>query len=280
MAAFPGALATFAGFVASHTLSVDNHAAQHNLEQAEILAAQTKLGTGASTPTANKVLTGTGVGTSSWSQVDLTTTVTGVLPVANGGTGQGNLTSLPLVSPIITGGGSWTGSPTISSPTITDLTNANHTHASASQGGLLNGANAILDGTITPAELTAGTGSSWVWTEYSAISTIIGWSSFSEKTIRYIQVGKTVYVSYGLNGTSNSTLITFTVPIAALVGTFPEAPTGFNQDNGASQTTPARIFIDPSSNTTLVNITKTMGTAVWTNSGNKIVRGLFIYEAA
>lgn len=44
MATFPGSLAFFAGFTATHTLAQDNHAAQHNLEQAEILAVQTKVG--------------------------------------------------------------------------------------------------------------------------------------------------------------------------------------------------------------------------------------------
>lgn len=75
MALFPGALATFAGFVASHTLAVDNHAAQHNLEQAEIVAVQTKVGTGASTPVAGKYLKGTGAGTSAWGDFELTNTI-------------------------------------------------------------------------------------------------------------------------------------------------------------------------------------------------------------
>lgn len=87
MAAFPGAVATFAGFTPGDTLKADNHGAQHNLEQAEIVALDQKVGTGASTPTANKVLVSTGIGTSAWSQVDLTTMVSGVLPIANGGTG-------------------------------------------------------------------------------------------------------------------------------------------------------------------------------------------------
>lgn len=94
MAAFPGSVASFIGFVAGHSLLQDVHASQHNLEQAEIVATQTKLGTGASTPTAGVVLRGTGVGASAWGDLDLTTDVTGVLPVANGGTGFSDATSL------------------------------------------------------------------------------------------------------------------------------------------------------------------------------------------
>lgn len=87
MASYPSALASFAGFTATNTLAADNHAAQHNLEQGEILAVQTKVGTGSSTPSSGTVLRGTGSGTSSWGQVDLTADVTGALPIANGGTG-------------------------------------------------------------------------------------------------------------------------------------------------------------------------------------------------
>lgn len=81
--AYPGAIPTFAGFTAGHTLAVDNHAAQHNLEQSEIVAIATKIGTGASTPTSGMVLRSNGAGTSVWGQVVLTTDVTGVLPLAN-----------------------------------------------------------------------------------------------------------------------------------------------------------------------------------------------------
>lgn len=132
MVNFPGAVPSFAGFTPGHTLSADNHASQHNLEQAEIVQVATKIGTGASTPTAGKVLTGDGAGTSSWAQVNLTTMVSGILPVANGGTGTTSstgsgsvvlstsptLATPTITSPTITGGGSWAGSPTITSPTI------------------------------------------------------------------------------------------------------------------------------------------------------------------
>lgn len=86
MANFPTSLPSFAGFTSSHTLAQDSHAAQHNLEQDEVVALATKMGTGSSTPVANRVLRGTGAGISSWAQANLTTDVTDVLPVANGGT--------------------------------------------------------------------------------------------------------------------------------------------------------------------------------------------------
>jgi hypothetical protein len=84
---FPGARPSYQGFTSSHTLAVDNHAAQHNQEQADISALSDKIGTGSSTPSSNLFLRGTDVGISAWGQVNLPTDVTGALPVANGGTG-------------------------------------------------------------------------------------------------------------------------------------------------------------------------------------------------
>lgn len=131
MTAFPGGIASFLGFTATHTLSQDAHAAQHNLEQAEIVATQQKVGTGASTPVANRVLRGTGTGTSSWAQVDQTTDITGATPVANGGTGQNNLTGLTLPAAILP------ASPFLITPVIANFTNAQHDHTNVAGGGQL-----------------------------------------------------------------------------------------------------------------------------------------------
>lgn len=63
-----------------------SHASQHDTENDAIKAVEAKVGIGASTPTAGNVFRGTGTGTSAWAQLVLTTDVTGVLPIANGGT--------------------------------------------------------------------------------------------------------------------------------------------------------------------------------------------------
>ena len=68
-----------------------------------IIAAQTKLGTGASTPTNNNLLIGTGTGTSAWSKV------------APAGTIVGTTDSQTLTNKILT-------APTINSPVITNAT--------------------------------------------------------------------------------------------------------------------------------------------------------------
>ena len=151
MASFPGAIASFLGFTATHTLAVDTHAAQHNLEQAEIVAVQTKVGTGSSTSSNNTVLRGNGSGTSVWGQANLTTDVTGVLPVNNGGTGT---TSTTGTGSVVFGTSPTTSNETLTGqPTISDFTNALHNHQNDVGGGVLNAANALQAGSVSFANL-------------------------------------------------------------------------------------------------------------------------------
>jgi len=79
------------------------HSNLHGVVSEAIVAIEGKIGTGASTPVANRVLRGTGTGTSAWAQANLTTDVTGTLPVANGGTGATALTNLITLGTHTTG---------------------------------------------------------------------------------------------------------------------------------------------------------------------------------
>lgn len=152
MSTFPTSIPSYLGFTAGHTLLLDVHASQHNLEQADITAIATKVGTGASTPTSGNVLTGSGVGTSSWSPVNLITMVSGVLPVANGGTGISSLganiaaflgtpSSANLAAALTdetgTGAAVFANSPTLTTPTVGDFTNSTHSHQNNAGGGQL-----------------------------------------------------------------------------------------------------------------------------------------------
>ena len=93
---YPGALDTttnlpIASALVSTELDGDGdankvHSNLHGVLSEAAVAIETKIGTGASTPTANKVLRGSGTGTSAWAQVALATDVSGTLPLANGGT--------------------------------------------------------------------------------------------------------------------------------------------------------------------------------------------------
>src|SRR6266487_3580153 len=123
------------------------------------------------------------------------------------------------------------------------------------------------------------------FTDYSSSSTIVGWSSLSTTIIQYAQVGKVVFVNFALRGTSNSTAASFTLPVAAVAinggaNTLSfDTASGLNFDNGSIQSTPARIYIDPTVSDSLVTLVRSMGVNSWTASGTKDVRGMFSYQA-
>lgn len=162
MSIFPGAIPSFTGFTSSHTLSQDQHASQHNSEQSEIVAIATKIGTGSSTPASGKLLRGTGAGTSSWAQADLTTDVAGVLPQANGGTGTTLATG--------TGKAVYDTSPTIITPVIVSFVSATHNHQNSAGGGTLAGL-ALQNNAVTFTQLALGVPVQVVSTNFSAVAT-------------------------------------------------------------------------------------------------------------
>lgn len=128
---YPGALPPAGSASSTATLADAGHTSLHNTDRDGILAVATKVGTGASTPAANLVLRGTSAGTSAWGQVALADDVSGILPVANGGTGTNTSTGSESVV--------LSNSPTIVTPTIASFINALHDHENAAGGGQLDG---------------------------------------------------------------------------------------------------------------------------------------------
>ena len=235
MAIFPGSIPSFAGFTAGDTLSADNHAAQHNLEQGEIVQVATKIGTGSSTPTNNKVLRGNGTGTSTWAQVGLTTDVTGTLPVANGGTGitslgsgvatfLGTPSSANLASAVTgeTGSGAlvFATTPTLTTPKVDTIN-----EETADNGVTVDGLN-IKDGYVV-GSATSGIKNASLGTEAGGLGA--AWQSWTptwtnltigNATVlaKYIQIGKTVFFRVQVTLGSSSVMGTapdFTLPVTA-----------------------------------------------------------------
>lgn len=228
---FPSSLPSYAGFTSTHTLQQDNHAAQHNQEQTDITAIATKVGTGASTPTNDTVLRGNGTGTTTYDQVHLATDISGILPAGNGGTGITSLgpgiatflgapsssnLATALTDETGTGSAVFANNPTLSQPTISDFTNAQHNHQNTSGGGSLNGGLALQPGTLTHGVL--GTDSSW-----AAQSWVPTWTNLtvsgSTVTAQYIQIGKfiTFEVTVTLGGSNAPTgAVSFSLPVTSI----------------------------------------------------------------
>lgn len=108
--AFPASIPANTDPVATDKLASPGHSALHRSHNAEIVAVETKVGTGSSTPVANRVLRGNGTGTSAWAQVDPSTDLT-------------TLTSATLRALITdetgTGSAVFGTSPSITTPAIT-----------------------------------------------------------------------------------------------------------------------------------------------------------------
>lgn len=159
MAVYPGSIPSAGSASAADTLAAAGHTALHNTDRDEIRAIATKVGTGSSTSTSTSVLTGTGAGTSSWAQVNLTTMVTGTLPVASGGTGTTTSTgsgstvlstSPTLTTPVI-------NNPTLNVNTVSEFTGANGVTVDGLniKDGKLNTNDSVVTANITDDAVTA-----------------------------------------------------------------------------------------------------------------------------
>lgn len=124
---------------AADTTKAVPHAELHTVQNKAIIAIQTKIGTGSSTPTANKVLMGDGTGTSSWSSAVPEASINGLTTDL---AAKANTADLAAVA---TSGSYNDLSDTVA--TSTDLTKLHDVTASAIELNILDGA------TLSTAEL-------------------------------------------------------------------------------------------------------------------------------
>ena len=117
------------------------------------------------------------------------------------------------------------------------------------------------------------------WTNYSPLSTIVGWSSPTTKLIYYKKVGKLVFVSFSLIGVSDSTVATFTVPYTATntVDIYFGGLLIWAQDNSVYVTGVPKCWINYNDN--LVQARQDMPGTAWTASGTKQITGTIWFEA-
>jgi len=114
-----------------------------------------------------------------------------------------------------------------------------------------------------------------VWTDYFATSTIVGWQAGKTGTIYVKKIGKTVFVSYAILGTSDSATTTFTLPYTGATGNVYDL--GMAWDNGGPYVV-GKILLPAGD--AVVTLNKDVTGAAFTNSGTKYVFGNFFYESA
>ena len=109
------------------------------------------------------------------------------------------------------------------------------------------------------------------WTDYSGTSTIVGWTSYTVKEIWYKKIGKLVFVQFDIEGTSDDTVATFTLP--------------FNKQTDVNEIVTIRVVDDGTAYIGFLSISAAIVTCysdiaagAWINSGNKYVYGQFWYQ--
>ena len=122
------------------------------------------------------------------------------------------------------------------------------------------------------------------YADYYSSSTIVGWSSLTSgrRRIMYKTIGKLVFVWFHLEGTSDATTVSFTLPYTSTsvgFGNQFHQTLNFTYDNTTAIATPGQCGIDCGTATATCDKTCT-ASGGWTASGSKIVSGQFIYEMA
>ena len=114
-------------------------------------------------------------------------------------------------------------------------------------------------------------------TDYSDTSSITGFSSYTCKVIRYKKIGRLVFVVFHINGASNSSTKSFTLPATLnAVGSYDYIlMTYAYEQNGAGYRNFARGYI----NSDTLEIYADIAGTGWATSGIVALRGSFFYEA-
>lgn len=140
-----------------------------------------------------------------------------------------------------------------------------------------------LQGTITNADISS---TAAIAISKTTLGTYISWATFvpsptgytgtpTVALARWSQIGKVVFIEISVTGTSNSTTVTFTLPVAANVAFDGPMTNTVNNGTGVS----GGGLVEGIASSTTVNVYKdTIGNA-WTNSGTKAWKGTFFYES-
>lgn len=123
MASFPTSVVSNTDPTSGNTLNSPDHALLHQSHNAEDVAIETKLGTGASTPVINRLLYGNGTGTSAWTQ--LTSAQLAASLTDETGSGVAVFGTAPTISAPVVSTGTF-ASPVLTTPAVvTSINDAN-----------------------------------------------------------------------------------------------------------------------------------------------------------
>lgn len=163
---------------------------------------------------------------------------------------------------------------------FTDGTSADPTLVNENFDSLINGlSDGNVDISIDTIDLNGSlivTGDAYelAWQDYSGISTIVGWGSFTTKLIFRKTVGRLTYVMWNISGTSNSTSTTITSGYTSANDIDVRVITNYAKDNSV-ELVASGILV--AKNSTVITMYKKEGSS-WTNSGTKTVQGQIVFQ--
>jgi hypothetical protein len=114
------------------------------------------------------------------------------------------------------------------------------------------------------------------WIDISTTSTIVGWSSFTSRFIFYKIIDGYCFIDFQLEGNSNSTTTTFTLPFSSQSGFTEFRPSGYNVNNGSVRENAGRIGIP--NNTNLVVLWSSLNGTNYNASGIKASYGQISFK--
>ncbi len=138
-----------------------------------------------------------------------------------------------------------------------------------------NDGSGIGTGAITPDKLISGGSATWVATTDSAPS-YTGWSSVTTRISRSMKVGNLVYWYFVIDGTSNSTAATITMPYASGYQMFIGGIRVAN--NGSFSNSPGLVGLAAGSSTASFYVDHSQN--VFTAANAKVVQGQIFYYTA
>jgi len=114
------------------------------------------------------------------------------------------------------------------------------------------------------------------WKDYSTGSSVNGWSSFTNKDVWYRAIEDIIFVQFDFQGTSNDTVVNFTVPFTQQSNVDLYGITR-GLDNAGSGHIGVSIL---GASATVVNCYVSGALGAWTNTGVKKCAGQFWYKKA
>ena len=112
------------------------------------------------------------------------------------------------------------------------------------------------------------------WINYSTLTTTVGWSSFSQKRLWYLDLGTHILLYYHLVGNGSGINSSFTAPFTATEESYSQH---IVMNNGSFLNNPGRGVIASGSN--IVNLYATIPGSTWSaGSANKIASGFILIK--